>query len=75
MANDTYMIHNADTGEINIETLTDEEQSELDSEREAALADKAKRVLEAKNLRLLKISAYEKLGLSEAEIEALLPSN
>ena len=74
MANDTVQVHNASNGEITIVTLTDEEQTKLDSEREAAIAAKAAAKLEQEQLRLTKISAYAKLGLTEEEIEALLPT-
>ena len=74
MANDTYYIHNVETDEIKTIELTDDEQKELDAERQKAIAAKAAAKLEQEQLRLTKISAYEKLGLTEAEIEALLPA-
>ena len=73
MAKDTLMIHNAATDEIIVRELTDDEQDELDAARAKALAAKQKAKDEAKAARDLKISAYEKLGLTAEEIESLLP--
>lgn len=73
MAKDTLMIHNATTDEIIVRELTDDEQDELDAARAKALAAKQKAKDEAKAARDLKISAYEKLGLTAEEIQALLP--
>jgi hypothetical protein len=75
MSNDTKMIHDVATGEINIIELTDEEQAARNAEIAAFEAAKAQAKQEADELRQNKISAYEKLGLTPAEIEALLPSN
>ena len=74
MSNDTYYIHNAEIDEIKIIELTDDQQKALDAERQEAIAANAAAKLKEEQLRLTKISAYEKLGLTEAEIEALLPT-
>lgn len=74
MANDTIHIDNVLTGEVIIHELTDAEQAKLDAQRlaakQAAEAEKAA----AENNRQLKMAAYKKLGLTDAEIEALLPT-
>lgn len=75
MANDTYYIHNVETDEVKIIELTDDEQKQLDAERQKAIAAKAASKLEQEQLRLTKISAYQKLGLTEAEIEALVSAS
>ncbi len=75
MSNDTKMIHDVATGEINIIELTDQEQAARNAEIAAFEAAKAQAKQEADELRQNKISAYEKLGLTPAEIEALLPSD
>jgi Holliday junction resolvasome RuvABC DNA-binding subunit len=51
----------------------DEYKATLDSWAVATLAKEAAK-LEAEQSRATKISAYQKLGLTEAEIEALLPT-
>jgi hypothetical protein len=51
----------------------DEYEATLDTWANATLAKEAAE-LEVEQLRATKIAAYEKLGLTEAEIEALLPS-
>ena len=71
MANDTQMIHNVNSGDIEIIELTDEEQAQLDSERAAwVLArDEAKAEKEAK-----KVAAEAKLallGLATEDLKAL----
>jgi len=67
------MIHDVATGEINIIELTHEEQAARNAEIAAFEAAKAQAKQEADELRQNKISAYEKLGLTQTEIEALLP--
>jgi|LakMenE18May11ns_1017448.scaffolds.fasta_scaffold7986365_1 hypothetical protein len=56
-----------------IELDQDEYEATIDSWADATLAKEAAE-LKAEQLRATKIAAYEKLGLTEAEIEALLPS-
>lgn len=74
MTNELTQDLNALTGELTIRELTDEEQAERNAEIEAWKAEKAERLAKAQQIRAAKISAYKKLGLSEEEIEALLPS-
>ena len=66
-------IYDHSTGEYKTVELTDEEQAEKDETVAASIVAKEQAVLEAQQLRATKIAAYEKLGLTEAEIEALLP--
>ena len=74
MPTETKYIHDVATGEIIIEPLTKEEIAEREAEYAQELADlEAKKVKEAE-LRTLKISAYKKLGLTDEEIEALVPT-
>lgn len=73
MSNDLVQTHNAATDEIIIRELTDDEQAIRDAEKAAWFAEKEQEKLNALELRQTKIAAYEKLGLNEAEIEALLP--
>ena len=74
MANDLVQTHNAKTDEITVRELTDDEQAIRDAEKAAWLVEKEQKKLEEAQLRQIKIVAYEKLGLTEAEIEALLPT-
>ena len=56
-----------------VRTLTDEEyEATIEAWADAWLA-KEQAKIDAENSRQLKISAYEKLGLTPEEIEALLP--
>lgn len=75
MVNDLVYEFNAKTNEEIIRHLTDAEQKERDLEVKNFLA--AKKIAEelAAQKLALKISAYEKLGLSPEEIDALLPKN
>lgn len=64
------------TKQVNNKIITleqDEYNKTLDSWAVATLAKEAIK-LEAEQARQTKISAYNKLGLTEAEIEALLPT-
>jgi hypothetical protein len=72
--NDKIGIYDNETGEYSTVELTDAEQAKIDAERAAWRIAKDQAVLDAEQLRQTKISAYEKLGLTEAEIEALLPA-
>lgn len=65
---------NAETGEQIVRDATPEEIAIKEAEVAQWLADKAVREAEAAQLRATKISAYQKMGLTEAEIEALLPT-
>ena len=74
MANDNIYIYEHSTGEYIVRELTDEEQSIRDAEVEANLkkqktAEKAK--IDEYNL---KVAAYQKLGLTDEEIAALVPA-
>lgn len=61
------------TGEQIIRDATPEEIAAREAEIAQWLADKEAKEAAAIELRATKISAYKKLGLSETEIEALLP--
>ena len=74
MIQETNFKHNVATGEIAIEPLTNQEIDSRALEYAAELEALAAKKNEEMKLRLIKISAYEKLGLTEAEIEALLPT-
>lgn len=74
MANDTIHIDNVLTGEVIIQELTDAEQTKLNAQRLAAREASEAEKAAAENNRQLKIAAYKKLGLTDAEIEALLPT-
>ena len=74
MANDFIHINDAETGEIIERELTDKEQAEYDADKAALAAIKIEEDAAKKELRLTKITAYKKLGLTDAEIEALLPT-
>jgi hypothetical protein len=71
---DTLAIYDHKTGENIVRKLTNEEQATRSAEIEASQLAKDQAKIDAEKLRLIKISAYEKLGLTEAEIEALLPT-
>jgi hypothetical protein len=74
MANDTIQIYDNITGETIIREMTDEEQAQRNAEVAAYLAEKQAKEQAEAEARAIKISAYQKLGLTEAEIEALLPT-
>lgn len=67
-----YEFDNATAKEIT-RTMSNEEQAQRDAEVVAWLAQEAQAKADAEALRQTKIAAYQKLGLTEAEIEALLP--
>jgi hypothetical protein len=71
---DLIGIYDHTTGEQIVREMTEQETIE----RAAFLAEyetsKLSEQTKANEQRALKISAYEKLGLTEAEIEALLPT-
>ena len=72
--NDKVFIYNGITNEEFIREMTDDEQAQRNTEAAQAIEQKAQAKAEAEVLRATKISAYQKLGLTEAEIEALLPT-
>lgn len=64
------------TKQVNEDIITldqDEYEATIDAWADAKLAKEAAK-LQAEQARQTKISAYEKLGLTPAEIEALLPT-
>lgn len=67
-------IYNHTTGENIVREMTNQEQAQRDAEIIEWQTAKEIAKLEAEQLRQTKISAYEKLGLTQAEIEALLPT-
>lgn len=68
-------IYDHNTGENTVIEMTKEQKAERDAEIKAWKIAKENAKLEAEQLRATKINAYEKLGLTEAEIEALLPKS
>jgi hypothetical protein len=72
--NDQIGTYNHEIGENIVRELTDDEQKILNAERKKAIEAKKQAVIEEEKLREIKVSAYQKLGLSDEEIEALLPS-
>jgi len=72
--NDKIGIYNGVTGEQIIREMTDDEQLAYDAHRAVVEKQKADEKAKADALRQTKIAAYEKLGLSAEEIEALLPA-
>lgn len=71
---DTKLIHNVATNEIEILELTADEIAERKAQVKQWKAEKEAREQQAELAKQTKISAYQKLGLSEAEIEALIPT-
>ena len=63
-------IHNTETNEVIDREMTDAECRIYEANKQARLNEQT--LIE--ETRQLKISAYQKLGLTEAEIEALLPT-
>lgn len=61
-------------GEQIVREMTPEEQAQRNGEVNAWLEKEAQVKADAEALRQTKIAAYKKLGLTEAEIEALLPA-
>ena len=75
MPNNNIFIYDHLTGTEITREMTDEEQALFDAKTQSnfALAEKEKQKQDL--LRQNKISAYEKLGLTAKEIEALLPND
>jgi hypothetical protein len=67
-------IYNHNTGEAITREMTDEELEHWQIDENARLAEIAQRNEAQELLRQNKISAYQKLGLNDDEIEALLPT-
>ena len=74
MTNDKVFIYDGWNDEYIVRELTDEEQAAKDAADALTIEQEAQSKAEAEALRQTKISAYQKLGLTEAEIEALLPA-
>lgn len=70
----TKQVHNVETGEIEILEITGQELEEYNKRIANDAILKAQEIAEREQARATKISAYEKLGLTPAEIEALLPT-
>jgi hypothetical protein len=70
----TKLIHNVATGEIEILALTSEEIAERKAQIQQWKTEREAREQQALLAKQTKISAYQKLGLTEAEIEALIPT-
>lgn len=73
MKNDLIYTYDHISGIETIREMTDEEQTERNKNVELALLAKQKAKEEKEALRQTKINAYQKLGLTSEEIEALLP--
>lgn len=67
-------IYDHSTGEEIVREMTTEEKANRDAEVAVFVAQQEQLKAEAKTLYETKVSAYQKLGLTEAEIEALLPA-
>jgi hypothetical protein len=74
MTNNQIGIYDHTTGENIVREMTAQEKAQRDAEIEAWQIAKENAKQEAEQLRETKIAAYEKLGLTEAEIEALVPT-
>lgn len=74
MTNLTKQVHNVETGEIEIVELTGQELQEYQERIANDAVVKAQEIADKEQARQIKISAYQKLGLTEAEIESLLPT-
>jgi hypothetical protein len=70
----TIFIYDHSTGEQIERKMTAAEQKERDAEIAAYSAKKAALEAEIQSVRDLKIAAFQKLGLSAEEIEALVPT-
>lgn len=67
-------IYDNTTGENIVREMTAEEKAQRNAEIEAWQTAKDNAKIEAEQLKATKIAAYKKLGLTEAEIEVLLPT-
>jgi hypothetical protein len=74
MTNLTKQIHNVETGEIEVMELTGQELQEYNERIANDAILKAQEIADKEQARANKISAYQKLGLTPAEIEAILPT-
>ena len=69
----TKLIHNVATGEIEILALTNDEIAERNAQIQQWKAEREAQEQQALLAKQTKISAYQKLGLTQAEIETLIP--
>ena len=74
MANDLIVFLDASTGQEIIREMTNEEQEKRNAEIAAWKAEKQAKQKAQESAWRTKVSAYEKLGLTPDEIEALAPT-
>jgi hypothetical protein len=74
MPNNNVFIYNHVTGTEITREMTDEEQAAFDETTKTNLAIAKEEKQKQELLKENKISAYTKLGLTQAEIEALMPA-
>lgn len=74
MANDTIQILDVATGELVIREMTNAEQAIRDAEIQQWKTEKANRQQSVESAWRIKVNAYEKLGLTADEIEAIAPT-
>jgi hypothetical protein len=72
MSNETIQIHNAETDEVVIYELTDEEQTALDTQRQAARDAKVARIAAEAEKAAARTAILERLGITEEEAGLLL---
>jgi len=72
--NDLIQIYDHNTGETIVREMSDEEQAERNAEIAAYKVEKQARLDAIEAAWRTKVSAYEKLGLTANEIEALAPT-
>jgi len=72
MTNDTYFVHNVETNNIDIITMTEDEQEELNNERKIATAKAKAELLQQEQKLAAKKAVLVKLGLTDEEAAALL---
>jgi hypothetical protein len=72
----TNIIHifDGETSEVIEREMTVEESSELNEFQQTATTQREARIQEQEEIKATKISAYKKLGLTDAEIEAFFPT-
>ena len=73
MANDLIAFLDAATGQEIVREMTNEEQAQRNAEIEAWKIEKEARLNAIESAWRVKLSAYEKLGLTAEEINALAP--
>lgn len=72
MTKDLMQSVNAETGEIIVRELTNDEQVIRDAEKAAWLAEKEQEKLEAEAKATAKVALLERLGITEDEAKLLL---